>query len=112
MSDFPRRILEQFNKPAAEHDSEAFDKLLLELHRADIPDPEKLKDKDQTLVDLTAALNRFIQKQLRLRNLTATEAEAFDKIVKILKVIETILWELKHLPGDPPKPGPYPPDEK
>lgn len=64
---------------------------------------EKLRQKDQNLVDLTASLARL----LRQANwMPLGTVRAFVLVLTALQTIEQILWELKGEKGDPPKPGP------
>lgn len=73
------------------------------IHSAHGDEKEKLRRKDQLLVLGIAAVGQDIDRQDYLPQGTARTLRA---ILGLLVVIEAILWELKKLPGEMPKPQP------
>ena len=81
-------------------------KVIDAIHKAPQDEKEKLRQKDQTLVNGIEAFRQYLQTQDHMPKGTIV---AFLIIVGLLNQIEAILWELKKLPGDPPTPEQPPP---
>ena len=82
------------------------DEILREFHRAPGDENEKLRQKDQELVNGIATFERYVLGQGYMPQNTM---RAFLQVAIIFKLVEGILWELKGVEGEPSKPeGPSP----
>ena len=79
------------------------DEILREFHLAPGDEKEKLRQKDQELVNIIAAFQGFIAVQGYMPQNTAL---AFQTLAEMFTLVEGILWELKGEEGEPPKPEP------
>ncbi len=108
-----RRIIDTFPRRlnGDTRGDDEFRKLTWEFHRLDEPEEFKLRVKDKLLVATLAVFRQKVDAALKANDITRTEAILFYRVADIFDQIEAILWELKKLPGEPPK-YPHPPEPK
>lgn len=93
---------QELGREAFTPDLACIDDLLIQIHQTPVQDEkEKLRKKDQTLVNTIARLQRLVN---RAGWMPQGTAGAFRGVIAALKQIENILWELKGEKGPPPKP--------
>ena len=79
-----------------------FDELMAQYHDTPGDEKEKLREKDQALVNLIALYRNFL---FGLGYLPRDTAVLFSTIADLFVMVENILWELKGEKGASPRPN-------
>ena len=88
--------------------SEDLNQLITAFHKLDAAEEDKLRQKDKDLVNMIASFLRTVGQLYREDQISEAEAALFVSVAGIFSQVESILWELKKLPGDPPQADPIP----
>lgn len=78
------------------------------LHAARAPEKDKLREKDQLVIDLIARFEDALTRRGAVCEITRVEFLLFQAVADILNAIEDVLWELKGNQGPKPRPSPPP----
>lgn len=87
---------------------EDLNEIITAFHKLDAAEEDKLRQKDKDLVNMIASFMRTVGRLYQAGKISEEEAILFVSIGGLFNQVESILWELKKLPGDPPQADPIP----